>query len=261
MYASSANIICPGSFVTLNSSATGTGITYQWEENGNSIIGATVPSYLTSTPGLYRCLATTNCGTSTSNAISVTSGNVPSAPAFISGPIQVCNGTLYSYAVSSVANANAYNWTVPPGLVITSNTGNSIGVSVGSTFSGGNISVAVSNICGLGAATTKQITPGVNCILSYPSNSSNFRLSQNSGSPVVYPNPSSSDFKISIPNSEDQEIEIAIYDLSGRVIQKIFSKINNDEISFGKELKGGMYFAKLSTAGELVKVFRLEKLN
>ena len=257
-----SDTICPGGFVTLISSSTGTGITYQWEYNSSAISGADSSHYMASSSGIYTCLVTTNCGTTSSNAINLTVGNVPSTASFISGPIQVCPGSSYIFSVAPVSSAQSYNWTTPSGMVISSGGANSIGVTVGSTFTGGAIAVSASNNCGTGGTTSKLIANNMNCQITYPANSSSLRLG-NDYDPtiIIYPNPSMSEFKISIPNPLDRNIDIIICDLSGRVLNKFLIIENNNEISFAKELKGGIYFAKVFVEGKLIKVFKLEKFN
>jgi len=80
---------------------------------------------------------------------------IPGAAGTVTGPASVCSpGTGYVYSVPVITYAATYNWTVPPGAIITAggNT-NSITVSYPAGATSGNVSVYGSSICGNGAAS------------------------------------------------------------------------------------------------------------
>lgn len=104
--ASGENTVCGGPVYLYNSGRSGT---YQWKLNGNDIPNATYYDFYAYAAGAYSCVKTTDCGTATSNIISV-SINPPMADAVITaaGPTAICSGVV-------VLNANAgsgltYQW-------------------------------------------------------------------------------------------------------------------------------------------------------
>lgn len=65
--------ICNGETKAITASATGSGITYQWQKNGTTISAATSSTYTASVAGTFTCIVTNNNGcTATSNSIVIT---------------------------------------------------------------------------------------------------------------------------------------------------------------------------------------------
>jgi hypothetical protein len=96
---------------------------------------------------------TTGCNISAARTLTVNT-NSQSAPAAVIGTTGVCSqitdGTSVNYSTASVANVNAYMWSVPVGATLVSGQGDtSIQVVFDSTFTGGNISVQTSTWCGM----------------------------------------------------------------------------------------------------------------
>ncbi|MEN9302327.1 MAG: hypothetical protein RL264_756 [Bacteroidota bacterium] len=101
--------ICQGGSVLLNAN-TGTGLTYQWKNNGTNITGATASSYTATTAGSYTVVVTnSNSCTATSSATAVTVNALPTATITAGGATTFCQGD------SVVLNANSgagltYQW-------------------------------------------------------------------------------------------------------------------------------------------------------
>lgn len=93
------------------------------------------------------------CTAATATTLTVTVNSVPGQMGTITGTDTICGVTVdISYTVNSIANAIAYNWTVPPGAIITSGAGTtSILVDYPATATSGNVTVTASNACGNGA--------------------------------------------------------------------------------------------------------------
>jgi hypothetical protein len=137
---------------------TGTGLTYQWKANGTSISGATSSSYLATTAGSYTCVISNTCGSTTSNAVVVTVTSPASTAGAITGQSSGVCSSSKSYSVVAIANATSYAWTAPPGSSITSGQGTtSVIVAFTSSFTSGNISVAGTNACGSGTASSLSV--------------------------------------------------------------------------------------------------------
>ena len=146
----------PGS-VTLNATS-GTGLTYQWQANGTPVSGATNSTYVATAAGSFICIVSNSCGSSTSNAIIVTTNAAPAAAGAITGQSSGVCLSSKTYSVAAIANATSYSWTAPPGSSITSGQGTtSITISFTSGFSSGTISVAGSNSCGSGSSSSLSV--------------------------------------------------------------------------------------------------------
>ncbi|MCX6275194.1 MAG: T9SS type A sorting domain-containing protein, partial [Bacteroidetes bacterium] len=107
----------------------------------------------------FSVIATNACGNSPARTFAPR--NKISQPVFASGlPVVVCQNTNgVVYAVSSVAGAISYNWTITgSGATISgSNTGSSISVNFG-TFTSVTISVTATNLCMTTAARVMTVT-------------------------------------------------------------------------------------------------------
>ncbi|MPM24685.1 hypothetical protein SDC9_71169 [bioreactor metagenome] len=175
----SAVTICDGDNTSFTVTASGSGLTYQWQlstDGGstfNNITAAgsnpTYAGYTSSTLNLtaaaisnngyqYRCVVDNGVPpVATSNAAILTVNNVPAQPSAITGTSSTCQGvTGLVYSVTDVSGIN-YTWSVPAGWSITAGQGtNSITATSGS--SGGTISVTPSNSCGSGTAQTMTVS-------------------------------------------------------------------------------------------------------
>jgi hypothetical protein len=79
---------------------------------------------------------------------------VPNEPGSITGSTSVCQGSSYTYSISSVSGATSYTWSLPSGW-----SGSSASTSLTTTAgaSGGTISVTANNDCGSSTPGTKSI--------------------------------------------------------------------------------------------------------
>jgi PKD repeat protein len=151
--ASGPTTFCFGGSVTLNAN-TGSGLTYQWKNNGVNISGAAASSYVANTAGSYTCQVTNSCGNQVSNPIDVIIETMPNTPAIPSGPVVACKSSTGNvYSVSAVAGATSYFWSTPVGATIVSGQGtNSITIDFSGTAVSGNICVYAANNCGNSSA-------------------------------------------------------------------------------------------------------------
>jgi len=129
----------------------------------NPVPGAT--SYTWTLPGGWTGTSTTNSisvtvgaasgsvsvtadntsGSSAPQTVAVTVNPFPAQPGTITGPLAVCEGTTVNYAITPVANASSYFWTLPSGWGGSSSTPN-ITVTAGAT--GGMLIASAQNNCG-----------------------------------------------------------------------------------------------------------------
>ncbi len=94
-----------------------------------------------------------DCTAAAASTLTVTVDGVPGQMGAITGIYSICGVAVnIFYTANPIANANAYNWTVPPGAIITSGAGTtSILVYYPATALSGNVTVTASNACGNGA--------------------------------------------------------------------------------------------------------------
>ena len=107
--AGGTTVFCAGGSVTLAAN-TGTGLTYQWRNNGTAINGATASTYHASTAGSYTVSVTNANGCSaTSSAIQVTVNPAPSSTVTASGPTSFCTGSSVTLSAAT-GTGFAYQW-------------------------------------------------------------------------------------------------------------------------------------------------------
>lgn len=145
---------CTGGSVVLNA-VTGVGYTFQWENGGTPISGATNFSYTANASGSYRVVVTDMGCSATSTPIVVTVSAVPSAVITPAGPTTFCTGG------NVVLNASTgigytYQWKLG-GTDITGETNSSHTATLA-----GNYTVVVNNsgCSNTSGITTVVITPG-----------------------------------------------------------------------------------------------------
>jgi hypothetical protein len=81
-------------------------------------------------------------------------------PGTINGPATVCEGSAgVVYSISPVANATGYDWTVPPGAVITNGANTTvITVDYTNVTASGNVTVTPTDLCGAGSTAQLAVT-------------------------------------------------------------------------------------------------------
>jgi uncharacterized protein (TIGR02145 family) len=99
---------CQGGSVVLNAN-TGTGLTYQWRNNGNNIAGATNASYTATTAGAYSVVVNNSPTCSATSAVTTVTVNNPSTAAISAS---ICQGQTYTFGSQNLTAAGTYNRTV-----------------------------------------------------------------------------------------------------------------------------------------------------
>ncbi len=158
---------CTGTNATFTVTATGTGLTYQWQKNGSNIAGATGAGYTitniaTTDAGSYRVVVTGTCGNITSNAATLT---VNTPPAITAQPVGVtqCTGTGVTFSVTATGAGLTYQWR-KNGTNIAGATGSTYTIASIATGDAGNYDVVITGTCGnvtSNAATLTVNTPPV----------------------------------------------------------------------------------------------------
>ncbi len=142
---------CESTVGTYSTGAITGASSYLWTITGDATVsgnGTTVTvNFGPSWNGGTLCVAAqTSCYTSATKCIYIS--RAASIITQINGTVTACPGQTETYFVAPVNGAAQYFWTLPPGASGSSST-NSINVSFGSSFIGGNISVSVVSICGV----------------------------------------------------------------------------------------------------------------
>ncbi|MFI5204807.1 MAG: T9SS type A sorting domain-containing protein, partial [Flavobacteriales bacterium] len=187
---SGSTTVCATSSQTYSISPVGGATSYTWTLPGGWTGSSTTTSINTTvggSSGNITVTANNACGSSTAQTLNVTVNTAPATPGSISGNIIVCATSSQTYAVTAVAGATSYTWTLPGGWTGTSTT-NFINTTVGA--SGGFITVTANNACGNSAAQTLNVT--VNTIPAQPSSiSGNASVCEGSSQPYSVTNDAS----------------------------------------------------------------------
>lgn len=138
--------------------------TYSWTIPANATITAgqgtnSITITFGSSSGTVCVTASNSCNATPQVCFPVdVSPSSPSIPSGLTGSSTVCNGQYgVAYNVTAVANALAYNWTIPAGANITNGQGTTaIRVSYGN--SSGTVCVTASNGCGISLPACKVVT-------------------------------------------------------------------------------------------------------
>jgi hypothetical protein len=128
--------------------------TYLWTP-GN----ATSQTISNKSAGTYCVVITDSKGCTKSLTATISTANI-AAPGAISGPVNnLCNVSGKVYSIAAVPGATSYTWSVPSGASITSNSGTSITVCYGSSFTTtGTVKVKANCTCNSSAYTTLAVS-------------------------------------------------------------------------------------------------------
>jgi len=141
---------CFGDSVVLNASV-GNGLTYQWQNNGTNIVGATGASYTVASSGSYSAIVTNTNGCSqTSTVAPITVNPLPNNAITLIGSPTFCFGDSVVLN-ASVGNGLTYQW---------QNNGTNIVGATGASYtatSSGSYAVLVSNVNGCSSASSAAI--------------------------------------------------------------------------------------------------------
>ncbi len=176
IFANGPTTFCQGNSVAL-SGPTGSGLSYQWINNGNPIGGATSDTYTATTSGNYVLTVTQNGCSSNSPATQVTVTTPPSANITVNGSSTVCQGNTVSLS-APVGNNLTYQWSLNGNAIsgaiglnyIASTSGNytltvSQGTNCSSTSSGVAVNILAAPVATLTAGGPTGICQGESVVL------------------------------------------------------------------------------------------------
>ncbi len=240
-----ATTFCAGGSVILNA-ITAANRTYQWKKGSNVIAGAIIPTYTATASANYKVIVTntiTGCVKTTPTAIVVTVNALPEATITPQGPTTFCAGG--SVILSAPVGAGlSYQW-LKGSTKISGATLPNYTVTAAGTY---KVVVTNTKSCTKTSAG-KLIT--VNCLM----RGENMELVNM----TLLPNPTTGMIRLRFNSNENQQAELMIADMTGRVI--IQQRINT---AFGKNERyidisnfaKGTYLVKLKTSANIM----IEKL-
>ncbi|MFT3909369.1 MAG: lectin-like protein [Ferruginibacter sp.] len=270
-----ANIGATG-VAAIYSVAASAGTTYNWNVppaaigltgQGTNSISFNYPAGFTS--GNISVTATNGCGSGPARTLAVTKLN-PATPSVID-VIQTgsCPNRTYSYTlVAMPANSTSVQWTIPAGATLVSGQGTS-SITVGYTDAAlqGSVTATAINNCGTSTARSTQVKipacppPAFSKGKNENSNiikQVSIQTNEEKNLIVIAPNPSTTSFNLTVNSISKQPICAILFDATGKQIKKM--KITaNEKISFGNELKAGIYMLEIQLGNER-RTERLVKL-
>jgi hypothetical protein len=162
--AGAANNVCAGTVLTYSVAAVPGATSYTWTAptntsivsgQGTNSISLSIGS--TFTTGTLSVRAVSSCGQSAARTLGLSKN--PATPSAMVGPTtNLCGGGQFTYSVTAVSGAVSYNWTVPAGCTIATNSGNSIVLNIPSTFTTGTLTVQAVNSCGGTSTRSASLT-------------------------------------------------------------------------------------------------------
>ncbi|MEO7523386.1 MAG: T9SS type A sorting domain-containing protein, partial [Ferruginibacter sp.] len=202
-----------------------------------------------------------SCASSTVRALSILVNLKPGTVAAISaGETQSCPDRQVTYSISLPSSTNWIEWTVPAGAVILSGQGTaSVVVSYPSAITG-LVTATPSNGCGIGKTRSLQVstlacrpvTIFTKGTVTQPS------TGQGTFDVQVFPNPTQSEFNVTISRRTTDKLIIKVYDVNGKQYMPEMS--NSNRIAhFGNDLKPGIYMVEV-IQGSNRKITKVVKL-
>ncbi len=158
--AGGATTFCSGGSVTLSANA-GTGLSYVWRLNGNTISGATSASYAATQSGTYSVIVTSGGCSTTSSGTIVTVTPTPTASISAGGATAFCTG---GSVVLSAPTGTGYtyvwrrNGTTISGATASSFTATSAGSYTVAITGGGCTGTSAATVVSVSAAPTASLT-------------------------------------------------------------------------------------------------------
>jgi hypothetical protein len=234
---------CKGGSVTL--SVATAGLTYQWQKGSTNISGATLQNYDVGRSGKYKCIVTNNCGSTTSNSISVTVNPLPT----VTISQDPCSGgAVLLHAIANPNTGVTYQWK-KGAQIISGATSATFSATTSGTYR------CIVTITATGCSKTSAgsgVT--INCLLTGGVNAEEAVANQQGV--IIYPNPSSNYFNINTAHLDAKSM-ICIYDLTGRLYES--HRVNSAEMQVGAMLPKGVYVLRVIAGSETKQVIKLVK--
>jgi hypothetical protein len=189
--------------------------------------------------GKIYCTGVSPCGNTPSAYFNVELVDRPA----ITGPSSLCAGDTGVYSIPTIANASKYFFQVPAGLVIVSQTANSIQVINDGSFVAGKIAAKYyTTTCGIGNPSFISV------------NTASCRNAAKE-TMAIYPNPNNGQFEVRFGSMVNNGL-IQILDMTGKVV--FTQSVNGTYQTINAtSLQNGMYLVKTTVNG----VSQVSKIN
>jgi hypothetical protein len=217
--------------------------------------------------GSIKVRSSNSCGSSSERSFTVTRTQ-PSLPGAISTTnLSACPNRMYRYSIATMpTNATSVVWTIPTGATIVSQSNLSITVSYPSAAISGTVKAQSFNNCSSSSfrSISVRYTACPNSIVgSIPVATGRVEeVKVEVAKPLslgvsVYPNPTTSSFRVKVKAVSSEKLHIKLMDMAGRML-KVYQIMPGEDLNFGNELKAGVYLIEI-TQGNLKSVERLMK--
>ncbi len=258
------NEICDGTVVNFTANAINGGTaTYQWKVNGTNV-GTSNPSYSNSNLNdldVISCQITSTAlcaspSTATSNAITVVvNPNLSPSISIVSDDSDniIAPGTIVTFTatISNGGNNPSFQWMVN-----------------GSTV-GTNAAIFTSSNLQNGDIVSCQLTSDETCITSATAMSNDLAITVSNqvgmeemqfvDNQFIFPNPFQDAFSIKLKLDTEDQIEISVFDISGKIIESL--KVSPNDLmtlNLGANYKAGMYNLHIKN-GDVNYLFKVVK--
>jgi hypothetical protein len=223
--------------------------------NTNSI----TVNFITSFVSGNICVTANNpCGSSTASCLTV-SGK-PILNGSISGPTTVCSKQAnVVYSIAAASGATSYTWTVPSLAVISSGQGTNT-ITVKFSTKGGSITVKANSSCGASDIRSLTVVNGTCTSKARQSNTNEVNDMQGLAARIL-PNPSSTYFTLVTHSINIEPMTVRVIDAVGRIVWNQINSPANGTLSFGDQLKPGMYFVEISQGKKRLMIRLLKMPN
>jgi hypothetical protein len=222
------------------------------------------------TTGTISVVANNGCGSSVPRTLNLSRLN-PATPGVIdASQTATCPNRVYTYSIAGLpSNSTSVVWEVSAstgGSILTGQGTTSITVSYPSTAINGTVSVRALNYCAQSVVRSLTIRLAA-CPTAPPvpfagtsNNGPEAKVSGVSASEMmvnVYPNPTTTDFKMQVITAAKEEISVRVLDIQGRLFNQ-FTVMPYQTVNLGAQLKAGAYLVEVRQ-GKQVKTTRVLK--
>lgn len=170
---SGSNLVCPNTSETFSISPVNGATEYIWTLPSGWTGSSTSESITVTTgqsgSGNITVKAKNDCGTGTAAIYSVSVDKpAPVMTGTVTGPVEVCStATGLVYSIPAITNATTYTWSLPSGWAITAGEGTR-SITVKANSAGGNVSVIAKNTCGESAASANFVVTSITGVPNTP---------------------------------------------------------------------------------------------
>ena len=190
----------------------------------------------TATSGNIKVKGHNSCGDGSESTLAFTVNSYPLAAGVIIGNTNICQETNnIIYSVPAITGATSYIWTLPIGVIGSSNT-NVISLTFGNNSATGNLKIKAHNDCGDGIEASLSITVCLGVGIEDATLANKVE---------IYPNPTHDVFYVTINNPFKNNFKIEVSNSFGQIMQSIAK--NKGENKFSVDLTNypnGLYFVR-----------------